>query len=77
MIRYPHEKKGGNFVAQSIKLFSDFINDNGLIALPLLRRSFTWSNNREQVAMSRLTGFCYPRSGMSILIVSFRRLFQG
>lgn len=57
MIRYPHEKKGGNFVAQSMKLFSNFINDNGLIDLPLLRRRFTWSNNREQVAMSRIDKF--------------------
>lgn len=51
-------KKGGDFVSQSMKLSSDFIIENGLINPSFLRRRFTWSNiNREQVAISKTGRF--------------------
>ncbi len=39
--------------------FSDFISINGLVDIPLEGGSFTWSNNRENVSMSRLDRFLF------------------
>ena len=52
-----------------MNLLFDFVNVNvnDLIDLPLQGRKFTWSNNRDRVAMSRNVGlidFYYLRSGM-------------
>lgn len=52
MVTHSHKKRG-NCLPCSMKLFSDFINDNELIDLLLLGRRFAWSNNREQVAIIR------------------------
>lgn len=61
VIRYPHEKKGGRRITPSMEKFSDFINGNELIDLPLVGRKYRWSNNTERAAMSRLDRFLVSR----------------
>jgi hypothetical protein len=39
--------------------FSDFISNFGLLDIPLEGGSFTWSNNRTDVSMSRIDRFLY------------------
>lgn len=57
MVRFPFEKKGARTLTWSMETFFEFINENELIDLPLLGRKFTWSNNQERVAMSRIDRF--------------------
>lgn len=57
IIRYPHEKKRGRYISSSMARFSEFINDHELVDLLLIGRGFTWSNNQERVAMSRIDRF--------------------
>lgn len=61
MIRFPHEKKRGRYVSQSMARFSDFIVDNELIDLPLVGRKFTWTNNQAMAAMSRIDRFLFSK----------------
>lgn len=56
VIQFPHEK-GGRRITHSMEKHSKFINKNELIDLPVLGRRFTWSNNQERAAMSRLYRF--------------------
>lgn len=53
MVRFPHEKKGGNILLCSIERFLEFIDDNDLIDFPLSGCKFTWSNNQLVPAMSK------------------------
>lgn len=57
MMRFPFEKKGARTLTWSMETFFEFINENELIDLPLLGGKFTWSNNQERVAMSRIDRF--------------------
>lgn len=44
-----------------MELFSDFINVNALIDLPLQGRRYPWSNNREQPAVSKIDRFLFSK----------------
>lgn len=45
MIRFPQEKKRGRFISVSMSTFSNSINSQELVDLPLVGRRFTWTNN--------------------------------
>jgi hypothetical protein len=42
---FPSEQWGEARLCQAMVEFSDFIFDQGLMDLPLMGRTFTWSNN--------------------------------
>jgi endonuclease/exonuclease/phosphatase family metal-dependent hydrolase len=44
LIRSPRDKSNDNFNTSEVASFNDFINNFGLIEIPLLDRQFTWSN---------------------------------
>jgi len=54
MIRYPEEKNNSNFRASEAAAFNDYINTECLIELPLLDRSYTWSNQRVEPTLERI-----------------------
>jgi hypothetical protein len=54
MIRYAHEKNNDNFHLAEAESFNKFIDDLCLIELPLIDRSFTWSNRRVIPTLERL-----------------------
>lgn len=54
MIRYAHEKNKHNFRLSEAEAFNDCIDAMCLIELPLLDRSFTWSNKRTHPTLERL-----------------------
>uniref|UniRef100_A0A2N9G078 Reverse transcriptase domain-containing protein n=1 Tax=Fagus sylvatica TaxID=28930 RepID=A0A2N9G078_FAGSY len=59
VVRFPAEKLRGHFFTQAMEDFSDFISSCGLVDPPLERGQFTWSNSREEEAMSRIDRFLY------------------
>lgn len=54
LIRDPSEKNNDNFDASRANAFNLAIHDMTLLELPLLDRSFTWSNQREYPVLARL-----------------------
>lgn len=54
VVRFPHVKRDGRSITRSMESFSECINENELLGMPLARRRFTWSNNQERAAMSRI-----------------------
>jgi hypothetical protein len=54
LIRSPRDKSNGNFNSSEASLFNDFINNLGLIEIPLLDRQFTWSNQQDPPILARL-----------------------
>lgn len=54
MIRYASEKNNSDFHISEAEAFNDMIHDLCLIELPLLDRSFAWSNKREIPTLERL-----------------------
>lgn len=67
--RFPHEKKGSMLLTRSMEKFFDFINATELVDLPLTRSKYTWSNNQERAAMTRIDRFLISTDGRSILQV--------
>ena len=59
VVRFPTEKLRGHFFTQAMEDFSNFISSCGLVDPPLERGQFTWSNSREEEAMSRIDRFLY------------------
>lgn len=70
------KKKEGRYQSRSMTRFSDFINANKLLDLPLMGRRFTWSNNQERVVMSRINRFLL-KNGMGSLHGISKMCFQG
>jgi exonuclease III len=54
LIRSPRDKSNGNFNSSEATLFNDFINNLGLMEIPLLDRQFTWSNQQNPPILARL-----------------------
>jgi hypothetical protein len=52
LIRAPRDKSNDNF--NSSALFNSFINNLGLIDIPLLDRQFAWSNQQNPTILARL-----------------------
>ncbi|XXG47876.1 hypothetical protein AAC387_Pa02g2445 [Persea americana] len=71
--RFPSEKGESSFSPMEYGVISDFINENELMDLPLLGRRFTWSNNKEQAAMSRIDRFSLSTEWDDHFTVLFRR----
>jgi hypothetical protein len=53
-IRHPKDKSNDNFNASEARFFNDFINNLGLLEIPLLDRQFTWSNQQDTPILARL-----------------------
>jgi hypothetical protein len=54
LLRAPRDKSNGNFNSSEAALFNDFINNLGLLEIPLLDRQFTWSNQQNTPILARL-----------------------
>jgi hypothetical protein len=59
VVRFPSERSRGQNFTSAMQGFSDFISSGGLVDPPLEGGSFTWSNNREEEAMSCIDRFLY------------------
>ena len=59
VIRFPTERLGADQFTPAMNEFSEFIFSLGLVDIPLEGGKFTWSNNRETPAMSRIDRFLY------------------
>ena len=59
VVRFPSERLGSNAFIASMREFSNFISEQGLIDLPLQGGSFTWSNSREVASKARLDRFLF------------------
>ena len=59
VVRFPSEKARGHNFTQAMADFSDFISSCGLVDPPLEGGQYTWSNSREEEAMSRLDRFFF------------------
>jgi hypothetical protein len=59
VIQFPSKHLGAAGYTSSMFDFSDFISINGLVDIPMERGSFTWSNNRDTISMSRLDRFLF------------------
>ena len=57
VVRYPTERLKGGSMTPAMWAFTDFINELGLIDLPLTGGNYTWSSNPTRPAMSRLDRF--------------------
>lgn len=57
MIRYSHEKNNANFHFAEAEFFNQCVNDMHLIELPLLDRSYTWSNKHSTPTLECLYRF--------------------
>jgi exonuclease III len=54
LVRAPRDKSNDNFNSSEAASFNDFINNLGLIEIPLLDRQFTWSNQQNPPILARL-----------------------
>jgi exonuclease III len=57
LMRSPRDKSNGNFNAAEATSFNYFINNLGLLEIPLLDRQFTWSNQQNPPILARLDRF--------------------
>ncbi|XP_075665423.1 uncharacterized protein LOC142635093 [Castanea sativa] len=54
IIRYPNERLGCEYFSPTLFAFSDFIENNSLVDLPLEGASFTWFRDSGLPSMSRI-----------------------
>ncbi|KAK1300868.1 hypothetical protein QJS10_CPB13g01356 [Acorus calamus] len=54
VLRRAEERNRGGEVTPAMATFSDWIEEEGLIDLPLSNHAFTWSNMREEPSLARL-----------------------
>lgn len=54
MIRYEHERWGGDTNYRDREAFNNMIAGLGLIEIPITDRRFTWSNIRENLSLAKL-----------------------
>ncbi len=59
VVRFPSEKLGADHFTPAMNDFFEFIFSFGLMDIPLEGGRYTCSNNRENVAMSRIDHFLY------------------
>ena len=59
VIRFPSERLGADHFTPAMNDFSEFIFSLGLMDIPMEGGRYTWSNNRENAAMSRIDRFLY------------------
>jgi hypothetical protein len=56
-VRFPNERGAGGGISSAMWDFSEFISEQSLLNLPLMRGRFTWSSNQDNPSMSRLDKF--------------------
>ena len=56
-VRFPGERRGGGRVSNSMRRFSEIMEDLGLRDIPLQRGPFTWRGGRNNCSMSRIDCF--------------------
>jgi hypothetical protein len=59
VVRFPSEKSGLVSFNSAMHEFNDFISECGLLDIPLEGGLFTWSNNRDVPAMSKIDRFLF------------------
>jgi exonuclease III len=59
VVRFPSERSGADQFTSAMNDFSEFIFSMGLRDIQLEGGRYTWSNNRENAAMSRIDRFLY------------------
>ena len=59
VIQFPNERLGADQFTPAMNEFSEFIFSFGLMDIPLEGGKFTWFDNRESPAMSRIDRFLY------------------
>ena len=59
VVRFPSEKSGMASFNSAMHEFNDFISECGLMDIPLEGGLFTWSNNRDVPATSRIDRFLF------------------
>ena len=59
VVRFPSEKSGLVSFNSAMHEFNDFISERGLLDIPLESGLFTWSDNRDVPAMSRIDRFLF------------------
>ena len=59
----PNERSRGSRISNTMRRFSDLLNDLGSRDLPLLRGLYTWRGGHNGRLMSRLDRFCLCRQG--------------
>jgi hypothetical protein len=57
VIRYPSERLGDTHYSLTMREFSDFIFEQGLMDIPLVGGKFTWSNNNCSSRINRFSFF--------------------
>ena len=57
MVRFPGDHRGGGRVSNSMRRFSEIIEDLGLRDIPLQGGLFTWWGGRNNCSMSRIDRF--------------------
>jgi hypothetical protein len=57
VVWYPCERLGDSRQTQAMVEFSEFIFEQGLMDIPLVRGGFMWSNNQDVEAWSRIDKF--------------------
>ncbi|XVE89968.1 hypothetical protein DITRI_Ditri20bG0039100 [Diplodiscus trichospermus] len=72
VIRHPEEKIGASFNFAAMSQFSDFIEETGLMDLPLMRGQFTWCSNRAFPTFCRLDRFLVDPE----FLLKFQGLYQ-
>lgn len=58
-VRFPEERLGASRLSRHMRNFNGFIQELGLVDLPLRGASFTWKNNQSRRMSSRLDQFLF------------------
>uniref|UniRef100_A0A2N9H0K3 Reverse transcriptase domain-containing protein n=1 Tax=Fagus sylvatica TaxID=28930 RepID=A0A2N9H0K3_FAGSY len=75
VVQFPSEKLGLMSFNSTMHEFNDFISECGLLDIPLEGGLFTWSNNRDVLAMSKIDRFLFsPTWADHFGLVNQRRL---
>ncbi|KAK1301703.1 hypothetical protein QJS10_CPB12g00664 [Acorus calamus] len=69
VIRRPGERNRTNQLSPAMTNFSYWIEEEGLVDLPIANQQFTWSNMREVSSLVRLRVLIDERMGRSILML--------
>ena len=75
VVRYPCERLGCDSFSPAMFAFSDFINRNCLVDLPLQGASFTWFQDSISSSMSRIDKTLSLQIGRTILVMCLRGCF--
>ena len=59
VVRFPSERSGSTSFTASMRDFSHFISQKGLIDIPLQGGDFTWANSREVALKAKLDRFLF------------------